>query len=67
MDASRPSRIERRGACPVCGKSEAEKYRPFCSGRCAYVDLGRWLGEGYRIPTDEAPTGEGDEADDDSR
>jgi len=55
MDASQPSRIKRRDACPICGKAEAEPYRPFCSARCAYIDLGRWLGEGYRIPTDEAP------------
>jgi len=30
-----------------------EKYRPFCSARCADVDLGRWLGETYRAPTNE--------------
>ena len=28
-------------------------YRPFCSKRCADIDLGRWLKEGYRVPTDE--------------
>jgi endogenous inhibitor of DNA gyrase (YacG/DUF329 family) len=26
---------------------------PFCSPRCRLVDLGRWLGESYRIPSDE--------------
>jgi hypothetical protein len=30
-------------------------FRPFCSKRCADVDLGRWLGGGYRIPTFEEP------------
>jgi hypothetical protein len=30
-------------------------HRPFCSERCAYVDLGQWLQGGYRIPTEEAP------------
>ncbi len=49
--------------CPICGKPveqkpETQKYRPFCSKRCADVDLGRWLKEGYRVPTDEAPTEE---------
>lgn len=44
-------------ACPVCGKPRTEKYRPFCSKRCADVDLGRWLGGAYRIEA-----GEGDEA-----
>jgi hypothetical protein len=38
--------------CPICGKPGVAKYRPFCSRRCADVDLGRWLTEGYRIPAD---------------
>ena len=46
--------------CPVCGKPADEKYRPFCSKRCADIDLGRWLKESYRVPTDEPP-GDGDE------
>jgi len=41
--------------CPVCGAAGAEKYRPFCSKRCADVDLGRWLKGVYRVPTDEVP------------
>ncbi len=36
--------------CPLCGRPAVEAYRPFCSKRCADADLGRWLGEGYRIP-----------------
>ena len=47
----RAVRIETK--CPVCGKSAEPKYRPFCSKRCADIDLGRWLKEGYRVPTDE--------------
>lgn len=43
------------GTCPICGAASRKKYRPFCSERCADVDLGRWLKGGYRIPTDEAP------------
>jgi endogenous inhibitor of DNA gyrase (YacG/DUF329 family) len=27
---------------------------PFCSSRCKTIDLGRWLGETYRIPAVEA-------------
>jgi uncharacterized protein len=42
--------------CPVCGKDVVAGYRPFCSKRCADIDLGRWLKEGYRIETDEGPT-----------
>ena len=46
-------------ACPICGKPAAVRWRPFCSARCADIDLGRWLKEGYRVPTDEGP-GEGE-------
>jgi len=41
-------------ACPICGKDADPKYRPFCSRRCADVDLGRWLTGGYVIPAEEA-------------
>ena len=37
-------------ACPHCGKPSLEKFRPFCSKRCADVDLHRWLSGGYAIP-----------------
>jgi hypothetical protein len=39
-------------SCPICGKPTAADYRPFCSRRCADVDLGRWLTESYRIPVE---------------
>jgi hypothetical protein len=39
-------------SCPICGKPTSPDYRPFCSRRCADVDLGRWLTESYRIPAD---------------
>ena len=42
--------------CPICRKATAPDYRPFCSKRCADVDLGRWLTEGYAIPAEEAPS-----------
>lgn len=42
-------------ACPICGKETEPRYRPFCSKRCADVDLARWLGGAYRVPTEEAP------------
>lgn len=43
------------GECPICGKAVMEAFHPFCSRRCADVDLGRWLKGGYAIPG--APTG----------
>ena len=45
----------RRGRrCPICAKPTVDRYRPFCSARCADIDLGRWFGERYRI-AGEAP------------
>jgi len=41
--------------CPICGAPAAPDHRPFCSTRCADVDLGRWFTGGYRIPTDDVP------------
>jgi endogenous inhibitor of DNA gyrase (YacG/DUF329 family) len=42
--------------CPTCrtpvrkDPARPGKLFPFCSERCHLVDLGRWLGEEYRIP-----------------
>ena len=36
-------------SCPICSKPTHATYRPFCSRRCADVDLGRWLNETYRV------------------
>ncbi|MEP2782608.1 MAG: DNA gyrase inhibitor YacG [Pseudoruegeria sp.] len=36
--------------CPICTNASKEKYRPFCSKRCADVDLGKWLNESYTLP-----------------
>jgi endogenous inhibitor of DNA gyrase (YacG/DUF329 family) len=36
-------------ACPICGKPVDPAYRPFCSRRCADVDLQRWLTGRYAI------------------
>lgn len=38
--------------CPICEKPTNPTYRPFCSKRCADLDLGRWLRGGYTIPGD---------------
>ena len=37
-------------SCPICDKETHKTYRPFCSKRCADVDLGKWLSDGYSIP-----------------
>jgi endogenous inhibitor of DNA gyrase (YacG/DUF329 family) len=49
-----------RGKCPICGRPTDPGLRPFCSRRCADVDLARWLRGTYAIP-DEAESEDGDE------
>ena len=52
--ASEPKNRARKAGrgCPICGAPAAGRYRPFCSARCADVDLARWLNETYRVPGD---------------
>ncbi len=46
-------------ACPICGKPPAKDFAPFCSKRCADIDLGRWLKGGYAIPGEKVPDSDG--------
>jgi uncharacterized protein len=46
--------------CPICGKPRDSKYAPFCSARCADIDLGRWLKGTYVIPG-RPPSEDGEE------
>lgn len=41
--------------CPICRKGADNNYRPFCSKRCADIDLNRWLTGVYKIETEETP------------
>ena len=50
-----PDRVRSKRACPICAKPAVAASRPFCSKRCADIDLGRWFSGRYRIPTDEVP------------
>jgi len=47
--------VTKGGKCPLCAKPTVDAFKPFCSKRCANLDLGKWLGDGYRLPTDEGP------------
>ncbi len=50
--------------CPICKKPADPAYRPFCSRRCADVDLQRWLTGGYAVPggdDDGVPDADADE------
>jgi len=40
-------------ACPICHKAAQEKFKPFCSKRCADIDLGKWLKGDYSVPVVE--------------
>jgi hypothetical protein len=51
-----------RRPCPICGKPAVRAMFPFCSRRCADVDLNRWLSGAYAIPGVE---GEEDDEDGD--
>ena len=51
--------------CPICKKPADPKYRPFCSRRCADVDLGRWLTGSYVIPATEADPDDPQDRDED--
>lgn len=39
--------------CPICAKETSTDYRPFCSRRCADVDLARWLNGSYAVQSDD--------------
>jgi uncharacterized protein len=48
MDGNEPPK--RQPVCSICRKPADGAFKPFCSVRCADVDLARWLGGGYAIP-----------------
>jgi len=51
------------GKCPGCGKLGQEKYRPFCSQRCADLDLAKWFNGSYSVPIVELNESDLDELD----
>jgi uncharacterized protein len=46
--------------CAICGKPQLEQFRPFCSKRCADVDLHRWLAGVYAVPVVEEDDEDGE-------
>ena len=56
-----PAPAKRGGTCPICATPAAEGTWPFCSKRCADVDLARWLGGAYAIPVAEDDDEDGEE------
>lgn len=43
--------------CVRCGQPVQPRHRPFCSQRCADIDLGSWFRGTYRVAGDQAPDG----------
>ena len=54
-----PFRVKGR-RCPICKKPALSDHRPFCSKRCAQIDLGRWLGEVYRAESADDAMSDGE-------
>lgn len=53
--------------CPTCRKEatwDNNPYRPFCSERCRLIDLGAWIEERYRVPTEDSESHAGDDDED---
>ncbi|MDP9137887.1 MAG: DNA gyrase inhibitor YacG, partial [Pseudomonadota bacterium] len=46
-------RLRPRRPCPICRKASVRQFHPFCSKHCSDIDLNRWLGGKYAIPSDE--------------
>lgn len=39
--------------CPICARPTLADWRPFCSRRCADIDLAKWLGGAYCVPSED--------------
>ena len=52
--------LRKQRPCPICGRPSAHRWHPFCSKRCADVDLHRWLSGSYAIPAAEDESAETD-------
>ena len=53
MPADNVVKLKPTRPCPICGKPSAQAVHPFCSARCADIDLNRWLSGAYVIPAPE--------------
>jgi hypothetical protein len=54
-------------ACPLCGKPVDAVFKPFCSKRCADIDLNRWLSGVYAVPVKDDDDEDGERAADNER
>lgn len=49
-EKTKVTRLRPQKPCPICSKPSAQAFHPFCSARCADIDLNRWLTGRYVIP-----------------
>jgi endogenous inhibitor of DNA gyrase (YacG/DUF329 family) len=63
MNSPADARSPKHSPCPICAKRAVEPFRPFCSRRCADVDLNRWLSGVYAVPAVEAEAEDAEAAD----
>ncbi len=49
MGQSKPRATAQQARCPICREPMDADFQPFCSKRCADIDLARWLGGTYVI------------------
>ncbi|MGE0754969.1 MAG: DNA gyrase inhibitor YacG [Alphaproteobacteria bacterium] len=45
--------MDKKPGCPICGKQPENEFAPFCSKRCADLDLGKWFRGDYAVPVVE--------------
>ena len=43
---------KKKSKCPTCSKVVKEPFNPFCSKKCAELDLMKWLSDGYQLNID---------------
>jgi len=53
-------KIPATGSCPLCGKPADATFKPFCSKRCADIDLNRWLSGVYAVPAKDEEDEDGE-------
>ncbi len=53
-------KISSARTCPLCGKPTEQAFRPFCSKRCADIDLNRWLSGVYAVPVKDEEDEDGE-------
>jgi endogenous inhibitor of DNA gyrase (YacG/DUF329 family) len=54
MTTDEPEQGPAAKPCPVCARPAVARFRPFCSKRCADIDLHRWFSGVYAVPAVEA-------------